>query len=78
MEKEKFISALKRNFAFAFSYAVIFYSWKIDRYICIAAFLNEEPAREFYNNLIKKRGESTAKASGLELINLDINKEIEK
>lgn len=70
MDKEKFISGLKKNLAFAFSSAIIYYSWNIDRYVCIAAFLNEESAREFYNNLIKKRGESAAKAFGLEIINL--------
>lgn len=71
MDKEKFISGLKKNLAFTFSYAIIFYSFKIDKYICIAAFLDEYDAKEYYNNLIEKRGNSSAKASGLEIVNLD-------
>lgn len=72
MDKEKFILALKSTRTLAvFSYAIIHYNFKIDRYICIAAFLSEEDAREFYNNIIEKRGEKIAKALCLEIINLD-------
>lgn len=70
--KEKFILSLKNSCTLVvFSYAIIHYSFKIDRYICIAGFLSEEDAKEYYDNLIKKRGENRAKALGLEIINLD-------
>lgn len=72
MDKEKFILELKSTCTLAvFSYAIIYYSIKVDRYICIAAFLNKENAKECYDNIIKKYGESTAKDLMLEIIKLD-------
>lgn len=69
--QKKIIRGLKENDVWvAFDYAIIFYSFKIDRYICIAAFIDERYAQEYYDNLIKKSGENAAKASRLEIINL--------